>query len=113
MWETYAAATRTRARVFAYFQKPPPAIPTMRRLLPSAALLMLPALAGAQRFDFSIRNIMRGPDDTVAYHCSSPIFHAEGLEDPSLMLHGIVVQNVNFQDIVRLNERLIQLDKTD
>ena len=36
----------------------------MRRLLPSAALLLLllPALAGAQRFDFSIRNIMRGPE---------------------------------------------------
>ena len=50
-------------------------------------------------------------DDSVAYHRSSPIFHAEGLEDPLLMLHGMVDQNVNFQDIVRLNERLIELGK--
>ncbi len=52
-------------------------------------------------------------DDTLAYHRSSPIFHAEGLEDPLLMLHGMVDQNVNFQDIVRLNQRLIELGKTD
>ena len=51
-------------------------------------------------------------DDTLAYHRSSPIFHAEGLEDPLLMLHGMVDTNVNFQDIVRLTERLIELGKT-
>ena len=50
-------------------------------------------------------------DDTLAYHRSSPIFHAEGLEDPLLMLHGMVDTNVNFQDIVRLTQRLIELGK--
>jgi len=50
--------------------------------------------------------------DTLAYHRSSPIFHAEGLEDPLLMLHGMVDTNVNFQDIVRLTQRLIELGKT-
>lgn len=50
-------------------------------------------------------------DDSVAYHRSSPIFHAEGLEDPLLMLHGMVDTNVNFQDIVRLTQRLIELGK--
>jgi dipeptidyl aminopeptidase/acylaminoacyl peptidase len=50
--------------------------------------------------------------DTIAYHRSSPIFHAEGLEDPLLMLHGMVDTNVNFQDIVRLTQRLIELGKT-
>ncbi|MHB8838809.1 MAG: prolyl oligopeptidase family serine peptidase [Gemmatimonadaceae bacterium] len=50
-------------------------------------------------------------NDTVAYHRSSPIFHAEGLEDPLLMLHGMVDTNVNFQDIVRLTQRLIELGK--
>ncbi|MBI2408603.1 MAG: S9 family peptidase [Gemmatimonadetes bacterium] len=49
--------------------------------------------------------------DTLAYHRSSPIFHAEGLEDPLLMLHGMVDTNVNFQDIVRLTQRLIELGK--
>ncbi|MFI5311059.1 MAG: prolyl oligopeptidase family serine peptidase [Gemmatimonadales bacterium] len=52
-------------------------------------------------------------DDTLAYHRSSPIFLAEGLEDPLLMLHGMVDTNVNFQDIVRLTQRLIELGKTD
>jgi dipeptidyl aminopeptidase/acylaminoacyl peptidase len=50
--------------------------------------------------------------DTVAYHRSSPIFHAQGLEDPLLMLHGMIDTNVNFQDIVRLTQRLIELGKT-
>jgi len=50
-------------------------------------------------------------DDSLAYHRSSPIFHAEGLEDPLLMLHGMVDTNVNFQDIVRLTQRLIELGK--
>ena len=52
-------------------------------------------------------------NDSLAYHRSSPIFHAEGLEDPLLMLHGMVDTNVNFQDIVRLTQRLIELGKTD
>ncbi|MDA1082046.1 MAG: prolyl oligopeptidase family serine peptidase [Gemmatimonadetes bacterium] len=52
-------------------------------------------------------------DDTLAYHRSSPIFLAEGLEDPLLMLHGMVDTNVHFQDVVRLTQRLIELGKTD
>jgi dipeptidyl aminopeptidase/acylaminoacyl peptidase len=52
-------------------------------------------------------------DDTLAYHRSSPIFFAEGLEDPLVMLHGMVDTNVHFQDIVRLTQRLIELGKTD
>jgi dipeptidyl aminopeptidase/acylaminoacyl peptidase len=51
-------------------------------------------------------------NDSLAYHRSSPIFHAEGLEDPLLMPHGMVDTNVNFQDIVRLTQRLIELGKT-
>lgn len=52
-------------------------------------------------------------DDTLAYRRSSPIFFAEGLEDPLVMLHGMVDTNVEFQDIVRLTQRLIELGKTD
>lgn len=52
-------------------------------------------------------------DDSLAYVRSSPIFHAEGLEDPLVMLHGMVDTNVHFQDIVRLTQRLIELGKTD
>ena len=52
-------------------------------------------------------------DDTLAYRQSSPIFFAEGLEDPLLIAHGMVDTNVHFQDVVRLAQRLIELGKTD
>ena len=58
-------------------------------------------------------NILNLPqNDTLAYRQSSPIYFAEGLEDPLLMAHGMVDTNVHFQDIVRLTERLIELGKT-
>lgn len=37
-----------------------------------------------------------------AYHRSSPIYYAEGLEDPLLITHGLVDDNVHFQDAARL-----------
>jgi dipeptidyl aminopeptidase/acylaminoacyl peptidase len=51
--------------------------------------------------------------DTLAYRRSSPIYFAEGLKDPLLMAHGMVDQNVHFEDIVRLTQRLIELGKTN
>ncbi|MEO5825795.1 MAG: prolyl oligopeptidase family serine peptidase [Gemmatimonadales bacterium] len=58
-------------------------------------------------------NILNEPQsDTVAYHRSSPIFFAEGLEDPLLIAHGMIDTNVHFQDVVRLSQRLIELGKT-
>jgi dipeptidyl aminopeptidase/acylaminoacyl peptidase len=51
-------------------------------------------------------------EDSVAYRRSSPIYFAEGLEDPLLIAHGMVDVNVHFQDVVRLTERLIELGKT-
>ena len=59
-------------------------------------------------------NILNIPQtDTLAFRRSSPIYFAEGLKDPLVMLHGMVDTNVLFQDIVRLTERLIELGKTD
>lgn len=52
-------------------------------------------------------------DDTLSYRRSSPLFFAEGLEDPLLIAHGMVDTNVHFQDVVRLAQRLIELGKTD
>jgi dipeptidyl aminopeptidase/acylaminoacyl peptidase len=58
--------------------------------------------------------ILNTPDrDSLAYRRSSPIYFAEGLEDPLLMPHGMVDVNVHFQDIVRLTQRLIELGKED
>jgi dipeptidyl aminopeptidase/acylaminoacyl peptidase len=51
--------------------------------------------------------------DSVAYRRSSPIYFADGLEDPLVMLHGMVDVNVHFSDVVRLSQRLIELGKTD
>lgn len=53
------------------------------------------------------------PADSVAYRRSSPIYFAEGLQDPLLMAHGMMDVNVHFQDIVRLTQRLIELGKSD
>lgn len=49
--------------------------------------------------------------DSIAYKKSSPIYYAEGLKGALLMCHGMVDQNVHFQDIVRLTQRLIELKK--
>ncbi|HSJ09211.1 MAG TPA: prolyl oligopeptidase family serine peptidase [Longimicrobiales bacterium] len=58
-----------------------------------------------------ILNLPHG--DTLAYRRSSPIYFAEGLEDPLLIAHGMVDTNVHFSDVVRLTQRLIELGKTD
>jgi Tol biopolymer transport system component/pimeloyl-ACP methyl ester carboxylesterase len=57
-------------------------------------------------------NILNTPvEDSLAFVRSSPIYFAEGLEDALLMCHGMVDDNVQFQDIVRLTQRLIELGK--
>lgn len=57
-------------------------------------------------------NILNTPQtDSVAYARSSLIYHAEGLEDPLLLAHGLVDTNVQPQDIFRLSQRLIELGK--
>lgn len=57
-------------------------------------------------------NILNTPVlDSVAYARSSPINFAEGLEDQLLILHGMIDTNVQFQDVVRLAQRLIELGK--
>ena len=56
--------------------------------------------------------ILNTPEkDSVAFRRSSPIYFAEGLEDPLLIAHGMVDVNVHFQDVVRLAQRLIELGK--
>ena len=59
-------------------------------------------------------NILNAPQqDAPAYWDSSPIYFAEGLEDPLLICHGVVDTNVHFQGVVRLVQRLIELRKTN
>ena len=57
-------------------------------------------------------NILNTPVlDSIAYRRSSPIYYAEGLEDDLLLCHGVLDNNVQFQDVVRLSQRLIELEK--
>ena len=58
-------------------------------------------------------NILNTPDiDPEAYERSSPIYFADGLKHPLLICHGMVDDNVLFEDTVRLVQRLIELKKT-
>lgn len=50
-------------------------------------------------------------DDTTAYKVSSPIYHAEGLRDRLILQHGLVDGNVQYQDAVRLVQRMMELGK--
>ncbi len=54
------------------------------------------------------------PDKNAeAYKRSSPITYADGLRRPLLILHGMVDDNVHFQDSVQLIEKLIKLGKSE
>lgn len=50
-------------------------------------------------------------EDTTAYRVSSPIYHAEGLRDRLQLQHGLVDGNVQYQDAVRLVQRMMELGK--
>jgi len=57
-------------------------------------------------------NILNTPQtDPEAYRRSSPIYFAGGLKGALLICHGVIDVNVNFQDTVRLAQRLIELRK--
>ncbi len=62
-----------------------------------------------QGYTSGILNIPQ--DDTIAYRRSSPIYFATGLKGALLICHGMVDENVHFQDAVRLVQRLIELKK--
>ncbi len=57
-------------------------------------------------------NILNTPAaDSLAFVKSSPVYYAGGLRGSLLMCHGMVDDNVHFQDIVRLTQKLIELGK--
>ena len=59
-------------------------------------------------------NILNTPDiDPEAYARSSPIEYAAGLQDHLLIAHGMMDDNVFFQDSVLLTQKLIELRKHD
>ncbi|MEN1727778.1 MAG: prolyl oligopeptidase family serine peptidase [Pseudomonadota bacterium] len=61
---------------------------------------------------FYTSNILNTPAvDPEAFERSSPIEFAEGLQGHLLMTHGMLDDNVFYQDVVRLAQRLIDLEK--
>ncbi|PWA05984.1 S9 family peptidase [Flavobacterium laiguense] len=57
-------------------------------------------------------NILNFPEtDPIAYKKSSPIYFADNLQGNLLMLHGMVDDNVEYKDIVRMSQRFIELGK--
>jgi dipeptidyl aminopeptidase/acylaminoacyl peptidase len=51
--------------------------------------------------------------DPIAYRRSSPIEFADGLKGALLICHGMIDDNVLFEDSVRLYQKLIELHKDD
>jgi len=59
-------------------------------------------------------NILNTPQlDPIAYERSSPIEFAEGLKGGLLIAHGMIDDNVLYEDSVRLFQRLVELRKDD
>ena len=59
-------------------------------------------------------NILNDPQlDPDAYQASSPIEYAEQLQDPLLIQHGLIDDNVLAEDSIRLYQRFIELHKKD
>jgi dipeptidyl aminopeptidase/acylaminoacyl peptidase len=59
-------------------------------------------------------NILNTPQlDPIAYQRSSPIEFADGLHGSLLIAHGMIDDNVLFEDSVRLYQKLIELHKDD
>jgi dipeptidyl aminopeptidase/acylaminoacyl peptidase len=59
-------------------------------------------------------NILNTPQvDPIAYRRSSPIEFADGLKGGLLIAHGMIDDNVLYQDSVRLFQRLVELHKDD
>ncbi|MBI2258415.1 MAG: prolyl oligopeptidase family serine peptidase [Flavobacteriia bacterium] len=57
-------------------------------------------------------NILNFPEtDPEAYRVSSPIYLSESLKDELLLLHGLIDDNVQYQDVMRLSQRLIEKGK--
>jgi dipeptidyl aminopeptidase/acylaminoacyl peptidase len=59
-------------------------------------------------------DILNDPQiDPIAYTRSSPLEFADGLKDSLLICHGVIDDNVLFEDSMRLYQRLIELHKGD
>jgi len=61
--------------------------------------------------DYTSYILNRPQVDQVSYRRSSPLEFASGLKDALLICHGVIDDNVLFEDSMRLYQRLIELHK--
>ncbi|HEY5264284.1 MAG TPA: prolyl oligopeptidase family serine peptidase [Steroidobacteraceae bacterium] len=78
----------------------------------AAGAALRPVSDWMQYQDGYTADILNDPQiDPIAYARSSPIEFAAGLRDPLLICHGVIDDNVLFEDSMRLYQRLIELHK--
>ena len=78
----------------------------------AAGAALRPVTDWTQYNDDYTADILNRPQvDPLAYKRSSPIEFADGLKDALLICHGVIDDNVLFEDSMRLYERLIELHK--
>ena len=78
----------------------------------AAGAALRPVTDWMQYDDGYTSDILNRPQiDPIAYRRSSPIEFADGLKDALLICHGVIDDNVLFEDSMRLYERLIELHK--
>ncbi|MAG56810.1 MAG: S9 family peptidase [Planctomycetes bacterium] len=80
----------------------------------AAGAALRPVTDWAHYNDGYTSNILDDPlESPEHYRRSSPIHHAEGLQDHLLICHGVLDTNVHVQGVFRLQQRLIELRKHD
>ena len=78
----------------------------------AAGAALRPVTDWTQYDDEYTADILNRPQvDPIAYRRSSPIEFADGLKDALLICHGVIDDNVLFEDSMRLYQRLIELHK--
>lgn len=60
---------------------------------------------------YTRRRLGMETDDPEVYKKTSPVFHAQGLKDNLMLIHGMLDDNVLFQDTARLMQKLIDNEK--
>jgi len=60
---------------------------------------------------YTCPRLARPEDDPEIYKATSPVFHADGLEGNLLVVHGMLDDNVLFQDAVWMIQKMIEAGK--
>jgi dipeptidyl aminopeptidase/acylaminoacyl peptidase len=84
---------------------------SMRPDLFAAGAALRPVRLGSLQSSLHLEHPQYPGGGPEAYERSSPIEFAEGLEGHLLMTHGMLDDNVFYQDVVRLAQRLLDLEK--